>query len=200
MVRAYQLAISPYIGAHCRYTPTCSAYFIEAVEKYETYTGMKVNPRQPYAGELVFAAFSGSHQDAISKGMKYREEKDLHHWNVPYIPLDPHDISRTYDADVIRVNSQSGKGGIGYLLEQNYGYVLSAGMKEHLSYLCKGVSDQLHKELKPVEVLEIFKNNYFLHASAISVGDMHFYRRGNGVEIENGMRNTPGGFLHRGCF
>ncbi|MBE7056702.1 MAG: 2-isopropylmalate synthase [Ruminococcaceae bacterium] len=154
------------------------------VEKYEKTTGMKVNERAPYAGALVFAAFSGSHQDAIAKGMKYREEKELHQWNVPYIPLDPHDISRTYDADVIRVNSQSGKGGIGYLLEQNYGYVLPAGMKEHLSYLCKGVSDQLHKELKPAEVLEIFKNNYFLHASAISVGDMHFFRRGNGVEIE----------------
>jgi len=154
------------------------------VEKYEKTTGMKVNERAPYAGALVFAAFSGSHQDAIAKGMKYREEKELHQWNVPYIPLDPHDISRTYDADVIRVNSQSGKGGIGYLLEQNYGYVLPAGMKEHLSYLCKGVSDQLHKELKPAEVLEIFKNNYFLHASAISVGDMHFFRRGIGVEIE----------------
>jgi len=101
------------------------------VEKYEKTTGMKVNERAPYAGALVFAAFSGSHQDAIAKGMKYREEKELHQWNVPYIPLDPHDISRTYDADVIRVNSQSGKGGIGYLLEQNYGYVLPAGMKEH---------------------------------------------------------------------
>ena len=96
------------------------------VEKYEKCTRMHVYERAPYAGSLVFAAFSGSHQDAIAKGMKWREEKSLHQWSVPYIPIDPHDINRTYDADVIRVNSQSGKGGIGYLLEQTYGYVLPA--------------------------------------------------------------------------
>ena len=74
---------------------------------------------QPYAGALVFAAFSGSHQDAIAKGMKWREEKDLHDWTVPYLPIDPHDVGREYETDVIRINSQSGKGGIGYMLEQN---------------------------------------------------------------------------------
>ena len=100
-------------------------------EVYEECTRMHVYERSPYAGSLVFAAFSGSHQDAIAKGMKWREEKNLHRWTVPYIPIDPKDISRTYDADVIRVNSQSGKGGIGYLLEQAYGYVLPAKMREH---------------------------------------------------------------------
>ena len=83
---------------------------------------MHVYERSPYAGQLVFAAFSGSHQDAIAKGMNYRKEKGEHRWTCPYIPIDPHDIGRTYDADVIRINSQSGKGGIGFVLEQNYGY------------------------------------------------------------------------------
>lgn len=80
------------------------------VDEYEKCTRMHVYERAPYAGALVFAAFSGSHQDAIAKGMKYRAKNKLHQWNVPYIPIDPKDIGRTYDADVIRVNSQSGKG------------------------------------------------------------------------------------------
>ncbi len=154
------------------------------VEKYEKCTRMRVYERAPYAGALVFAAFSGSHQDAIAKGMKYREENALHHWNVPYIPIDPRDISRTYDADVIRVNSQSGKGGIGYLLEQTYGYVLPAEMREHFSYLCKSISDRQHKELKADAVLDIFKNSYFLHDSPITIADMHFFRKGGTTTAE----------------
>ena len=106
----------------------------DIVAVYEKCTRMHVYERSPYAGSLVFAAFSGSHQDAIAKGMKWREENHLTRWTVPYIPIDPKDISRTYDADVIRVNSQSGKGGIGYLLEQTYGYDLPAKMREHFSY------------------------------------------------------------------
>lgn len=165
------------------------------VEKYEKCTRMHVYERAPYAGSLVFAAFSGSHQDAIAKGMKYREEKNLEQWTVPYIPIDPHDISRTYDADVIRVNSQSGKGGIGYLLEQTYGYVLPAGMREDLSYLCKSISDHEHKELKVSEVLEIFKGHYFLHDSAIAIEDMNFNRKGKEVDaeivfVQNGSKST----------
>ena len=102
----------------------------EVVDVYERMTGMKVYDRQPYGGKLVFAAFSGSHQDAIAKGMKWREEQDRNHWTVPYLPIDPHDIGREYESDVIRINSQSGKGGIGYLLEQNFGYSLPAKMRE----------------------------------------------------------------------
>ena len=154
------------------------------VEVYEACTRMHVYERSPYAGALVFAAFSGSHQDAIAKGLKYREEKALHQWTVPYIPIDPRDISRTYDADVIRVNSQSGKGGIGYLLERSYGYELPAGMREHLSYLCKSVSDHEHKELKAPEVLAIFKEHYFVNQTSISVTKTHFTRTEAGVEVE----------------
>ena len=154
------------------------------VSEYEKCTRMHVYERTPYAGALVFAAFSGSHQDAIAKGMKYREEKNLHQWTVPYIPIDPKDISRTYDADVIRVNSQSGKGGIGYLLEQAYGYILPPKMREDFSYRCKEVSDHEHKELKSAEVLEIFKNNYFIHDTNITISDMSFNRKGKIVETE----------------
>ena len=153
------------------------------VETYQCCTRMKVSERAPYAGALVFAAFSGSHQDAIAKGMKYRSKNNLHRWSVPYIPIDPKDIGRTYDADVIRVNSQSGKGGIGYLLEQAYGYNLPPKMREHLSYLCKGISDQEHKELKAEDVLEIFSTNYLNLACPISVSDFEFQRENESVKI-----------------
>lgn len=154
------------------------------VEKYESCTRMKVYERAPYAGSLVFAAFSGSHQDAIAKGMKYRAKKNLHEWTVPYIPIDPQDIGRTYDADVIRVNSQSGKGGIGYLLEQTFGYNLPAKMREAFSYLCKDISDQGHKELKPDDVLEIFSSNYLNLETDISVTYFDFVRKNKTVKID----------------
>ena len=154
------------------------------VEKYEHCTRMHVYERAPYAGALVFAAFSGSHQDAIAKGMKYRSENQLHQWNVPYIPIDPKDIGRTYDADVIRVNSQSGKGGIGYLLEQSFGYNLPAKMREHFSYMCKDVSDRQHKELKPDEILDIFTSNYLNLDSGITVSDFDSTRDGDTVKVD----------------
>lgn len=152
------------------------------VETYEKCTRMHVYERSPYAGALVFAAFSGSHQDAIAKGMKWREDKDLHRWTVPYIPIDPTDISRTYDADVIRVNSQSGKGGIGYLLEQAYGYILPPQMREHFSYHCKSISDHEHRELKSEDVLRIFKSTYFDCEKPISVANMDFVQKNDTVE------------------
>lgn len=96
----------------------------EITEIYEKITGMKVYERQPYSGQLVFAAFSGSHQDAIAKGMKWRKEKNCQHWTVPYLPIDPEDVGRVYEADVIRINSQSGKGGIGYILENQFGIIM----------------------------------------------------------------------------
>ena len=154
------------------------------VEVYEKCTRMHVHDRSPYAGALVFAAFSGSHQDAIAKGMKWREEKSLHNWSVPYIPVDPTDINRTYDADVIRVNSQSGKGGIGYLLEQTYGYDLPAKMREHLSYICKSLSDHEHRELKVSDVLSVFENNYFDYKNPVEITVTHFKQIDDGVEAE----------------
>ena len=152
------------------------------VETYEKCTRMHVYERSPYAGALVFAAFSGSHQDAIAKGMKFRSDNNMHQWNVPYIPIDPEDISRTYDSDVIRVNSQSGKGGIGYLLEQTYGYILPPKMREHLSYMCKSVSDHEHRELKVSDVLGIFKEKYFDCKEPVSIENMSFTQKADGVD------------------
>ena len=153
------------------------------VECYERCTRMHVYERAPYAGALVFAAFSGSHQDAIAKGMKYRKKHHLHQWTVPYIPIDPADIGRTYDADVIRVNSQSGKGGIGYLMEQSYGFNLPKKMREHFSYLCKEVSDHGHKELKPDEIFALFSEQYLNLPGEICVTDYEFEREGSAVRI-----------------
>ena len=150
----------------------------EIVKTYEKCTRMHVYERSPYGGALVFAAFSGSHQDAIAKGMNWRKEKNLHQWNVPYIPIDPKDISRTYDADVIRVNSQSGKGGIGYLLEQAYGYNLPPKMREHFSYLCKSISDHDHRELLGEDVLSIFMEHYLNVHEPVGLGEIHLTRQG----------------------
>ena len=145
------------------------------VETYERLTRMHVHDRQPYAGALVFAAFSGSHQDAIAKGMKCKEEDPEGRWKVPYLPIDPHDLSRTYDADVIRVNSQSGKGGIGYILETRFGYALPAKMREHFGYTVKDVSDHAHAELKPDEIFEIFQSVYLNKTGpVIDIREAHF--------------------------
>ena len=127
---------------------------------YERVTRMKVSERQPYSGQLVFAAFSGSHQDAIAKGMKYRVEKGVNTWNVPYLPLDPADVGRVYEADVIRINSQSGKGGIGYILETQFKLILPPKMREQFGYHVKSISDHAHKELSPQEVYEIFLRDF----------------------------------------
>ena len=145
---------------------------------YRTFTGMAINPRQPYAGELVFAAFSGSHQDAIAKGMEWREKKNLDIWNVPYLPIDPHDVGRQYDADVIRINSQSGKGGVGYILQKSYGINMPARMKEVMGYAAKDVSDKLHKELHPDEIYKIFCEHFLERRRAFDVIECHYKQTG----------------------
>ena len=132
----------------------------EVVANYEKFTGMRVSERQPYGGSLVFAAFSGSHQDAIAKGMNFREANHLKIWNVPYLPIDPKDVGRQYDGDVIRINSQSGKGGIGYLMEKKFGFDLPPKMREDFGYFVKGISDREHRELHYDEIYEYFKSEY----------------------------------------
>ena len=131
----------------------------EITKVYEKVTRMHVYERQPYSGQLVFAAFSGSHQDAIAKGMKCREGRDCA-WTVPYLPIDPGDVGRVYEADVIRINSQSGKGGIGYIMETQFKLNLPAKMREAFGYHVKSISDHAHKELQPKEVYEIFINDF----------------------------------------
>ena len=151
----------------------------ELTELYERVTRMQVYDRQPYSGKLVFAAFSGSHQDAIAKGMKFREEHDPNHWNVPYLPIDPTDVGRVYEADVIRINSQSGKGGIGYLLETQYGLDLPKAMREEFGYIVKGISDHAHKELLPDEVHEIFLNTYANIKKPLEYQEIHYVQKNN---------------------
>ncbi len=146
---------------------------------YENVTRMRVYERQPYSGQLVFAAFSGSHQDAIAKGMKYREDKDIP-WTVPYLPIDPTDIGRVYEADVIRINSQSGKGGIGYIMETQFKLNLPPKMREAFGYHVKSISDHEHKELQPKEVYEIFTRDFVNLTENINILKTSFSERYDG--------------------
>ena len=143
-------------------------------EIYERLTRMHVYERQPYAGDLVFTAFSGSHQDAIAKGMAWREAEERDHWTVPYLPIDPKDIGRTYDKDVIRINSQSGKGGVSYILKQNFGISVPKEMREEVGYMVKDVSDKAHKELTPDWVYHIFEDHYVNYKGIFSIDECHF--------------------------
>lgn len=148
-------------------------------EAYEKATGLHVSDRQPYGGRLVFAAFSGSHQDAIAKGMNFRKANKKEVWDVPYLPIDPHDVGRVYEADVIRINSQSGKGGVAYLLENAFGFVLPQNMRESFGYLVKSVSDHAHKELKPDEVMDIFEKNYVNIVEPVKLFEHHYQQKGD---------------------
>ena len=141
---------------------------------YERLTGMTVPVRQPYAGDLIFTAFSGSHQDAISKGMAWRETHSGEPWTVPYLPIDPADVSRTYDADVIRINSQSGKGGVAYVLRNAYSIQLPKKMQPVVSSLTKQVSDETHSELAPETVYDIFRRNFIDYTPIFDIADCHF--------------------------
>lgn len=144
------------------------------VDMYERYTRMNVEPRHPYSGSLVFAAFSGSHQDAIAKGMKWRKEKDPSRWTVPYLPIDPHDVGREYEGDVIRINSQSGKGGVAYIIERDYGFNIPLAMRSEVGYMMKDISDRRHEELKSSEIFELFKAEYINNFSPLDITEASF--------------------------
>lgn len=146
----------------------------DIVKHYEEATGMRVYERQPYSGDLVFAAFSGSHQDAIAKAMNWRKERNSEIWNVPYLLIDPKDVGRKYESNVIRINSQSGKGGIEYLLENRFSLKLPVAMREEFGYVVKNVSDKLHKELLPEEIYEIFNKEYVNLNSKLDLVDYYF--------------------------
>ena len=154
-------------------------------ETYEILTGMKVHERTPYAGDLVFTAFSGSHQDAISKGMAWREEgKSGERWDVPYLPIDPADVGREYESDVIRINSQSGKGGVAFILKQNFGIDVPDKMREEVGYLVKGVSDRKHQELAPGEIYQIFEDHYVCPRSVFHIADYSFKQAEDGIAAQ----------------
>ncbi len=152
----------------------------ELVSLYEQCTRMHVSPRQPYAGELVFAAFSGSHQDAIAKGMQWREEKHPDKWTLPYLYIDPKDVGRQYDGDVIRINSQSGKGGVGFILKEKYGIEMPKKMRESFGYCVKEVSDHTHQELLPEQVYEIFDREFLQARTPYALVDFDLQRGQDG--------------------
>ena len=145
-------------------------------EVYERNTRMTVHERHPYAGDLVFTAFSGSHQDAIDKG--FRVQKPDSAWEVPYLPIDPHDIGRDYQA-VIRYNSQSGKGGAAYLLEQNYGFSLPKMMRKEFGEIMNRVADKLGREMSADEIYQTFKTEYLERESPLQVRAFESISAGN---------------------
>lgn len=155
------------------------SFLPELTEMYERLSGMTVSSRQPYSGALVFTAFSGSHQDAIAKGLACREKNKDGVWSVPYLPVDPADVGRSYDADVIRINSQSGKGGIGYVLENKYGFSLPAKMREHVGYSVKRVSDVARRELSTDEVRDVFVREYVNLTSPVEL-EYHSFSKHEG--------------------
>ncbi|MCQ2516772.1 MAG: 2-isopropylmalate synthase [Saccharofermentans sp.] len=131
----------------------------ECIDIYEECTHMSVGPRHPWAGKLVFTAFSGSHQDAINKGKKKMEERGSTIWAVPYLPIDPADVGRDYEP-IIRINSQSGRGGISYVMEQYFGVILPKSFQRDFLSVVKHETDDNAKELLPQQVFDLFDDNY----------------------------------------
>ena len=131
----------------------------EIREIYEKCTRMKVHDRHPYAGNLVFTAFSGSHQDAIKKGIDYMREHDTQYWEVPYLPIDPADVGRKYEP-IIRINSQSGKGGAAFIMQQSFGYEPPKAMHPEFGAMVKAACDEAGRELLPNEIFDIFRAHY----------------------------------------
>jgi 2-isopropylmalate synthase len=142
----------------------------EVLEVVERCTEIDTHCRHPYVGELVYTAFSGSHQDAINKGLAYQKKKEDHFWEVPYLPIDPADVGRTYES-IIRINSQSGKGGVAYILERNYGYQLPKAMHPEIGRIVQTLSDEKGRELEPQEIYELFYKSYFEPEEHISLVD-----------------------------
>jgi 2-isopropylmalate synthase len=160
------------------------------IDVYERSTGMTVPPRQPYAGELVFTAFSGSHQDAIKKGLAEREKNSSAHWDVPYLTIDPTDIGREY-REVIRVNSQSGKGGVAYLLESEFGIELPKDMQREFGPIANEAVDQLGREVSGAELKAMFWREYVERSAPWSLKSFE-------TESKNGVVKCRAKLLHEG--
>jgi len=143
----------------------------EVLDVVERCTELPTHPRHPYVGELVYTAFSGSHQDAINKGLAYQKAKEDPFWEVPYLPIDPADVGCTYES-IIRINSQSGKGGVAYILEKNYGYQLPKAMHPEIGRAVQALSDAKGKELDAEEILAVFKKEYFEVTEHITFVDL----------------------------
>ncbi len=156
------------------------------IKAYEECTALRVHERHPYAGELVFTAFSGSHQDAINKGFQYARDNKPEYWDVPYLPIDPSDIGRQYEA-IIRINSQSGKGGVAFVMEHEFGYHLPKAMHPEFGGIIKRKSDEGGKELSPEEIMEVFRDNYLDAEGPFHLSDYSIESRGNTVTVQAGL-------------
>ena len=145
---------------HGVYSGLDFSHIMEIRDAYENFTGMKVHERVPYAGDLVFTAFSGSHQDAISKGMAWQKEgRTGKRWDIPYLPIDPADVGREYESDVIRINSQSGKGGVAFVMDSFYGFRLPKGMHKEFADIIQKIAEK-QGEVAPEQIMEQFRLNY----------------------------------------
>ena len=147
----------------------------EAIDIYERLNKMEIHPRHPYAGKLVFTAFSGSHQDAINKGVAAMKERNLDHWEVPYLPIDPADIGREYEP-IVRINSQSGKGGVAFVMDTYYGFKLPKGMQREFADVIQAISEK-QGEVSPETVMENFREEYLnkkepIHFRQLKVEDL----------------------------
>ena len=141
----------------------------ELTEAYTRLTGMEIHPRTPYSGELVCTAFSGSHRDAVRRGMAARVNMEENaYWDVPYLTFDPHDIGRQYEG-IIRINSQSGKGGAAFIMEQDYGLVLPKAMHPVFGGLVKDAADKAQRELKPAEIYNVFEKTWLNTKSPLNI-------------------------------
>ena len=170
----------------------------EAVRTYEKYTRMTVHPRHPYAGSLVYTAFSGSHQDAIRKGME-RMKEHPDRWEVPYLHIDPKDVGRTYDP-IVRINSQSGKGGVAFILEQNFGLYLPKAFQQHFSLVITKLSDVNHKDVEPKVIFDQFNKEYVNITEPVKLISYKETATGNDEEVaveakitDNGIEKTING-------
>ncbi len=148
------------------------SHISDVAQDYMRFTNMPIHPRHPYAGELVFTAFSGSHQDAIRKGMAARTAMpEDAPWDIPYLPIDPHDVGREYE-EIIRINSQSGKGGAAWVLEQDYGLYLPKAMHPALGCVITEAADKLQRELSPEEIYTLFANQWLNRREPLCILDI----------------------------
>ncbi len=168
----------------------------ELVEVFEFCNRMSVHPRHPYAGDLVFTAFSGSHQDAIKKGLAAREVEQKSQWEVPYLPIDPDDIGRTYEA-VIRINSQSGKGGVAFVMEQDYGLYLPRSLQIEFSKVIQKITDETEAELSPAEIYEAFEREYLSGDGDLKLADKRVDLATEGDERVLSASVSIGGVVRR---
>ena len=164
---------------------------VQTKNVYEKCTKMKVGPRHPYAGELVFTAFSGSHQDAISKGLKHISTNKKRYWEVPYLPINPADVNRQYEP-IIRINSQSGKGGVAYILREKFGYDIPKIMQKDVGKFIKVVSDEVKKELNNDDLFTEFIKNYENRSDTLELIDCSFETSKHDMTLKIKINDTNG--------